>query len=93
MLQKEEVWTIQPSPCLMYDTKPFEQVCTYRDSMISPILFPDIINKYVRAYNEALVIIENNAEGGMVATQLHYDIEYPNVFTKVNSKQKILGSL
>ena len=29
-----------------------------------------------------LVIIENNAEGGMVATQLHYDIEYPNVFAQ-----------
>ena len=29
-------------------TKPFEQVATYRDSMISPMLFPDIINKYVR---------------------------------------------
>ena len=40
--------------------------------MIS-MLFPDIINKYVRPYNEPLVIIENNAEGGMVATQLHYD--------------------
>ena len=39
-------------------TQPFEQVATYRDSMISPMLFPDIINKYVRAYNEALVIIE-----------------------------------
>ena len=43
--------------------------------MISPMLFPDIINKYCRPYNESLVIIENNAEGSMVATQLHYDIE------------------
>ena len=72
-------------------TKPFEQVCTYRDSMISPMLFPDIINKYVRAYNEALVIIENNAEGGMVATQLHYDIEYPNVFTQGQLKAEDIG--
>ena len=72
-------------------TKPFEQVATYRDSMISPMLFPDIINKYVRAYNEALVIIENNAEGGMVATQLHYDIEYPNVFTQGQLKAEDIG--
>ena len=43
--------------------QPFEQVAVYRNSMISPMLFPDIINKYARSYNEALVIIENNAEG------------------------------
>jgi hypothetical protein len=72
-------------------TQPFEQVCTYRDSMISPMLFPDLINKYVRAYNEALVIIENNAEGGMVATQLHYDIEYPNVFVQGQMKADDIG--
>ena len=72
-------------------TQPFEQVATYRDSMISPLLFPDIINKYVRNYNEALVIIENNAEGGMVATQLHYDIEYPNVFTQGQLKAEDIG--
>ena len=72
-------------------TKPFEQVATYRDSMISPMLFPDIINKYVRTYNEALVIIENNAEGAMVANQLHYDIEYPNVFTQGLLKAEDIG--
>ena len=29
-------------------TSPFKQVCTYRDNMISPLLFPDIINKYCK---------------------------------------------
>ena len=43
--------------------KPFRTVCTYRDNMISPMLFPDLISKYAKPYNEALVIIENNAEG------------------------------
>ena len=33
--------------------KPFKEVATYRDSMISPMLFPDIINKYATAYNTA----------------------------------------
>ena len=63
-------------------SSPFKQVCTYRDNTVSPMLYPDLLNKYVRPYNEALIIIENNAEGGMVATQLHYDIEYPNVFVQ-----------
>ena len=72
-------------------TKPFKQVATFRDNMISPMLFPDIINKYVRPYNESLVIIENNAEGSMVATQLHYDIEYPNVFVQGMTKATDIG--
>ena len=59
--------------------------------MISPMLFPDLISKYATPYNEALVIIENNAEGGMVATQMHYDIEYPNVFTQGMSKAEDIG--
>ena len=72
-------------------TKPFRQVLTYRDNMISSLLLPDIINKYVRPYNEALVIIENNAEGSTVATQLHFDIEYPNVFAQGLQKASDIG--
>ena len=72
-------------------SKPFKQVCTFRDNMISPMLFPDLINKYCRPYNESLVIIENNAEGSMVATQLHYDIEYPNVFVQGMTKSTDIG--
>ena len=34
--------------------QPFKQVATYRDSMISPLLFPDILNKYVKPYNTPL---------------------------------------
>ena len=71
--------------------KPFRTVCTYRDNMISPMLFPDLIAKYAKPYNEALVIIENNAEGAMVAQQMHYDIEYGNVFTQGMSKAEDIG--
>jgi hypothetical protein len=70
--------------------KPFKQVATYRDNMISPMLFPDIIYKYCKPYN-ALVIIENNAEGSMVAQQLHYDIEYDNVFVQGMTKADDIG--
>ena len=40
--------------------KPFRQVGIYRDNMISPLLFPDIIHRFAKMYNDALVIIENN---------------------------------
>ncbi len=77
----------------MFDVseKPFKQVATYRNSLISPLLFPDIIGKYGRAYNDATVIIDNNNEGSMVASQLHYDIEYPNVFVQGQLKAEDIG--
>ena len=71
--------------------QPFKQVATYRDSMISPLLFPDILNKYAKPYNTPLIIIENNAEGGLVANQLHYDIEYENVFVQGMTKAEDIG--
>src|SRR6056300_1149258 len=33
-------------------TRPFKQVAVYRNNTISPILFPDIIYKYAKVYNE-----------------------------------------
>ena len=72
-------------------TKPFEQVATYRNSLISPLLYPDIMAKYGRAYNDATIIIENNNEGSIVASQLHYDLEYPNVFVQGQLKAEDIG--
>ena len=72
-------------------TKPFKQVATYRNSLISPLLFPDLMAKYGKAYNDATVIIENNNEGSIVASQLHYDLEYPNVFVQGQLKAEDIG--
>ena len=55
-------------------SKPFKQVATFRNSLISPLLFPDLIAKYGKAYNDATVIIENNNEGSIVASQLHLSL-------------------
>ena len=71
--------------------KPFKQVATFRNSLISPLLYPDLISKYGRAYNDATVIIENNNEGSIVASQLHYDLEYPNVFVQGQLKAEDIG--
>ena len=71
--------------------QPFKQVATYRDNMISPMLLPDVISKYAHPYNDALVIIENNAEGSLVAKMLHYDVEYESVFVQGMSKAEDIG--
>lgn len=72
-------------------TEPFEQVAVYRDNMISPLLYPDVIAKYCIHYNTALVIIENNAEGAVVAQQMHYDLEYDNVFVQGGLRLEDIG--
>ncbi len=71
--------------------KPFKQIAIYRDNMISPLLFPDVIHRYAKLYNEALVIIENNDQGQIVCNQLYYDIEYENVFTQSTVKSSGIG--
>ena len=47
-------------------TNPFEQVATFRDNNISPMLLPDLVYKYARTYNDAYVIIESNDQGEIV---------------------------
>jgi hypothetical protein len=58
---------------------PFKQVAVYRNNMISPILFPNIIYKYAKVYNETYVIVESNDQGSVVVNGLYYDLEYENL--------------
>ena len=70
---------------------PFVQVCTYRDNMISPLLFPDLIYKYAMHYNEAYVVVESNDAGQVVCNGLYYDLEYENVFVESMIKANAIG--
>jgi hypothetical protein len=71
--------------------KPYKQVVTYRDNLISPLLFPDVIYKYANLYNKALVVIENNDAGQVVCNGLFYDLEYENVYTSNGVKADAIG--
>ena len=72
-------------------SKPFEQVCTYRDNMVSPLLYPDIIYKYANHYNEAYVVVENNDAGQVVCNGLYYELEYENVYVESMVKSAGVG--
>ena len=52
--------------------RPFEQVAVYRNNTISPILFPNIIYKYAKVYNNAYVVVESNDQGSLVTNGLYY---------------------
>ena len=71
--------------------RPFKQVAVYRNNIISPILFPNIIYKYAKVYNEAYVVIESNDQGGVVCNGLYHDFEYENMHVESAIKANALG--
>lgn len=72
-------------------TKPFKQVAIYRNNIVSPIVFPNIIVSLARRYNSGLVIIENNDSGQVVCNGVYYDLEYENVFVESAVKSGGVG--
>jgi len=72
-------------------TRPFKQVAVYRNNTISPILFPNIIYKYAKVYNEAYVVIESNDQGTLVCNGLYQDLEYDNVHMESAVKADRIG--
>jgi len=72
-------------------SRPMKQVCVFRDNMISPLLFPDVIYKYCKTYNEAYAVIESNDQGTLVCNGLYYELEYENVYMESAVKADALG--
>lgn len=72
-------------------SSPFQQVATYRENTVSPLLFPDFIIRAAKIYNNALVVIENNDVGQVVCNSVYYDHEYDNTFTTSSVKSNGIG--
>ena len=60
-------------------TIPYRMVAKYRNNVIKPLLFPNIIHQVSTAYNHAYVLIEVNDIGGQVADIMQFDLEYDNL--------------
>ena len=58
---------------------PYKVVAKYKNNEIKPMLFPSIIEKVAKAYNNSWILIEINDIGDQVANILHYDLEYNNI--------------
>ncbi len=71
--------------------KDFKQVCTFRDNIISPLIFPDLLMKVAKQYNDCLVVIENNDVGQVVCNAIHYEYEYENLFVESTVKASGIG--
>ena len=60
---------------------PYEVVATFKNNIISPMLYPNIIIQAARKYNDAICLVEINDIGQQVADILHHDLEYENIMT------------
>jgi hypothetical protein len=69
------------SAFLVFDTTtiPYRIVAKYRNNVIKPMLFPNVIHQVAVSYNHAYVMAEVNDIGGQVADILQYDLEYDNL--------------
>lgn len=57
---------------------PYKMVAKYRDNQVSPLLYPAILNKIGKEYNDAYILLEINASE-QVAHILHDEYEYENI--------------
>ena len=62
---------------------PYRIVGRYKDNKITPLLYPTVIHRFAKEYNDAWLLVEANDIGGQVADTLYYDYEYENMFSSV----------
>lgn len=70
---------------------PYEQVAVYRDSKISHLSLPTIIQRIGERYYNAPVLVESNDVGKAVLNTLNYTLEYPEVVSTKNGSRYELG--
>lgn len=58
---------------------PYKDVASFRDNLIDPVLYPNVIIQIAKHYNNAFVLVETNDVGQQVADILYQDLEYDNM--------------
>ena len=71
---------------------PYKQVAKYRNNKISPLLYPNVINKVATDFNKAYVLIEINSSE-QVPTILYTELEYDNLLfvNRTSRGQSVTG--
>ena len=64
---------------------PYRQVCTFRDNLITPVEYTEIIHRMCMKYNEALVLTEVNDIGAQIPDLLLFDYDYENILHTQNA--------
>ena len=80
---------IDASAFVVIDTSsvPYKVVACYKNNIIDPLIYPEVIYNVVKTYCNAFALIEINDNGQQIADILHHDLEYENlIFTSVKGR-------
>lgn len=80
---------IDYSAFIIVDTSsvPYEVVACYKNNIIDPLIYPEVIYNVIKNYNHAFTLVEINDNGQQIADILHNDLEYENIiFTAVKGR-------
>lgn len=64
---------------------PYNQVCVYKNNMVTPVDYCEVINRASKAYNSATILVEINDVGQQVADTLYMDYECDNLIHTENA--------
>lgn len=67
---------------------PYQQVCTYKNNLVTPLDYAGTIFLAAKTYNNAAVLVEINDLGGQVADSLFYDYDLETIVYTENAGSK-----
>lgn len=73
---------------------PYKVVAVFRNNQMTPMIYPQMIARIGKSYNDAHVLVETNDIGGQVVDILKMDMEYENIMhtsTKIGKGQELSG--
>jgi hypothetical protein len=66
---------------------PYIQVARYKCNTMDPLLFPNVIYRAAKLYNDAFVLVEINDIGQQIADIMHHEINYEHLI-KIQTRGK-----
>ena len=73
---------------------PYRVVATYKNNEVKPFVFPSIIEKTCKGFNDAHVLVEVNDLGQQISDTMQYELEYENMLmtTQRGRAGQVLGA-
>lgn len=67
---------------------PYKLVGKFKNNTIAPMLFPEVIYKTAKDYNNAFILVETNDIGGQIADILYSELEYENLLSTIKENNQ-----
>lgn len=71
--------------CIDVTKMPYQQVCVYKNNMVTPVDYAEVIHRVSKSYNNATILVETNDVGAQVVDTLYYDYELETIICTENA--------